>query len=182
MSLLDEMAEDVRSITPDEDKLGELGELLRQRQELVDRVQEAEEALEHFRELLNVVETRKIPDLFDELGMSEVTLADGRKVTVKPEYYASITKEHFPAAKAWLQERGHDSIVKSEVVLRFGRGEHEQLAKVKKTLEALRQAFSEKEAIHPATLKSFVREQKEAGADLPDDVFGVYLERVTKVK
>ena len=41
--------------------------------------------------------------------------------------------------------------------------------------------FKLKEAVHPQTLKAFVREQVETGKELPFDLFGVYIANKTKI-
>ena len=41
--------------------------------------------------------------------------------------------------------------------------------------------YDRKQAVHPSTLKSFVKQSLENGEDIPEDVFGVYRQTVAKL-
>jgi len=133
-----------------------------------------------------------IPNIMEELGMSNFTLQDGSVIDVKNDLRASIKVENRNQAWQWLESQKHDGIIKTKVVSEFGRGE---LAKANELLEKLSkegQSAALDRSVHPATLKSFVKERLEADANLPADanpalrlprdIFGVYEFKRSEIK
>ena len=60
--------------------------------------------------------------MLSELGLSEITLKDGNKITTSTYYSARITDENREEAFAWLDENGFSDIIKNTVSVSFGRG------------------------------------------------------------
>lgn len=122
-----------------------------------------------------------IPSIMKTLGLEEFKLTDGSKVTVKEDVKCGITEERKPAAFDWLRSNEFDGIIKTGLTLSFGKGEQDA---VKKAMETLHEAGFEPsvaENVHPQTLKSFVKEQLEAGTNLPLETFGVFEYKVAKI-
>lgn len=113
---------------------------------------------------------RDLPSLFDELGITELKLEDGRKVSIKTDVKPSIPEDDRPETFAWLREHHFDSIIKREIKLVFGMGEDERAASVAESLLVQGLPVDQKEFIHPSTLASFVREQLAMGGELPDEI------------
>lgn len=137
------------------------------------RVTELEEALSKAKEDYRRVECVDLPELMRELGLTELKLEDGTAVSVRHEVNCAITEAHSNAAHAWLRANGFGGLIKTEVVATFGRGEEDA---ANAAIEALALGGVEPavvERVHPQTLKSFVREQLEAGANLPVDLFSL---------
>jgi hypothetical protein len=115
-----------------------------------------------------------LPELMQELTLTDIKLLDGTSVEIKPEIDCGISEDNRFKAHQWLRERGFGALIKTEVTAKFGR---EQTEQAEKAVELLTEAFEAdgivpevKEAVHPATLKSFVKERMAAAAEEPDNV------------
>ena len=64
-----------------------------------------------------------LPNLFAEVGLSELKLADGRHLKVSNYYGASIKDAKKEAAFNWLRNKGFGDLIKNQVSCRFGRDE-----------------------------------------------------------
>jgi hypothetical protein len=119
-------------------------------------------------------EREDLPELMKELGLSELKLTDGSIVKIKDEVDASISKSNpYPALK-WLLEHDFGGLIKTEVSLIFGKGEHDEAAAATVAISEMGYSPDLKEAVHPATLKAFVKEQLKEGGTVPFDLFNVY--------
>ena len=142
-------------------------------------IKQQTELLEEFAKQHRRVSEVDLPAAMAEVGMLEFKLADGTQIKIKPEVYASIPKALQPQAYRWLDEHGVCEIIKSKVEVAFGRDKREQVKALISIIEAAGfDNYSTKEAIHPQTLNAFVREQLEAGINLPPELFSVH--RVSK--
>lgn len=157
----------------------ELGELMRQQESEVERLTgELKEAKKKFEKTSRDV----LPDLMTELGLTEITLSDGSKITVKEEVDAAITERTRAAAHNWLSEHGFGGLIKTNVAVQFATGERDIAIEL---VEKLAQDYPDttmKEVVHPQTLKAFVREQMAAGAAIPMDVFNIRPYNIVKLK
>ena len=122
-----------------------------------------------------------IPTMLSEMGLSQLKLADGSSVDVKPLYSASISVANREKAYKWLRDNGLGDIIKNDVVVSFGR--HEDNKAVDYANLAKSQGFepTQKLKVEPMTLKALVRERIEAGKDMPMDIFNVYVGNRTKL-
>ena len=122
-----------------------------------------------------------IPTMLSEMGLSQLKLADGSSVDVKPFYSASISVANREKAYKWLRDNGLGDIIKNDVVVSFGR--HEDNKAVDYANLAKSQGFepTQKLKVEPMTLKALVRERIEAGKDMPMDIFNVYVGNRTKL-
>jgi len=114
------------------------------------------------------IEQEDLPDLMQELGLETFKLKTGETVEVKSEVECGISEERRSAAHDWLSSNGFGGLIKTEVVVRFGRNEHEAAVACAESVGG-----EMVERVHPSTLKSFVKEQMEAGKPIPFDLFGV---------
>ncbi len=161
------------------DKLTDLVTQLQLREETVDRMTKE---LSEEKERLRKVSMEDIPNLFDELSLSIIKLKDGQTVEVRRAFAASITQANWPAAKAWLESNGHGALISHDLNVKLKKGEEEQHAVIVEALSEAGLTYKEKQNVHPQTLKAFAREQMESGSDIPQDVFGIFPVRTTKVK
>jgi hypothetical protein len=130
--------------------------------------------------LLQGLIEEKIPTAMSSVGMSEFKTTMGVTVQVRPFYAAKIPDNRKSEAFKWLTDRKHDSIIKSEVSVSFGKGEREKADGVVAVLMKQGYLPVKTEGIHHQTLKAFVKEQVEAGEPLPLDLFGVYIGKRAK--
>ena len=165
-----------------DEKMGRVASLTRTLLELQEKEEQAKKNLEEAVKRRLYVEQVALPDLFDELGLSNIKLATGEEIKIERGYAATITEQNTAAAFTWLRKNGHSSIIKHNLQVAAKMGEDEVFQSLKEKAEELGLTFEEKEGVHPQTLKSFVNEQKTAGSDIPDSVFGIFPIRKAKVK
>lgn len=165
----------------DLNRITELAELLVKQQK---EVKEKEEKLKAAKAEMYKLEREDLPTLMSEAGLQEVTLSDGSKVTVKEEIDAKITDKTRTGALHWLLENNFGGLIKTEIMMRFPRGDHETAMKVRDELAADYDDVQLKEDVHPMTLKSFIKEQLSQGHSVPMDLFNVfpYSKAVVKLK
>ena len=148
-------------------------------------VKELDEKLKEEKKKLLKMTDEDLPALMTEANSMEFTLLDGSKVTIKPQYGASIKVDNRPAAYEWLREHGHDDIIKNTVSCQFGRGEDDLASSVKAFAEKEGYVPSQTEKIEPMSLRAFVKERVENGDEFPMELFGAYVGQravITKAK
>ena len=161
-------------------QLKAISELAKRQVSFEKDVGEAKALLESCTKALSYVQEVLLPNAMLEAGLSSFTLESGEAIEIKRDIHASISEEHFPGAKAWLNENGYGGIIKHLVSLTFGKGEEELAAKAVEAL--VEEGFTpiDKESIHHSTLKATVKEMLGEGVDVPSDLFGVH--EVVKAK
>lgn len=151
-------------------------------------IEKTEQYLSELRKKHQEINQTVIPDLFLDMGLTEIRLDDEslgiKTVKVSKDYSASISAERWEAAKKWLQEQQEDAMIKTKIVADFGKGrkELEDSVRLMTFMKQSKIIFDAKETIHHMTLKSFVKQRLEAGKPLPMDLFGVHVVNQTKVK
>jgi len=184
--LMQDMATDGAAVATGEsastEKLGELGKLCKDLQAKESEVAKAEEILRQLKEEARELSFNKIPDLFDEIGMSEIKLKSGEKVTIKRGFASHISEANKPVAFTWLHDNGHGAIIKHELTTTFKEGDDKEKIALEAKMRELGLTYKDKDYVHHSTLKSFVKEQIENGSDIPQDAFGVHPIRETKIK
>ena len=148
-------------------------------------VKELEEKLKEEKKRLLKMTDEDLPELMTEANSMEFTLLDGSKVTIKPQYGASIKVDNRPAAYEWLREHGHDDIIKNTISCQFGRGEDDLASSFKAFAEKEGYVPTQTEKIEPMSLRGFVKERVENGDEFPMELFGAYVGQravITKAK
>lgn len=166
---------------PREDLLSKLSALA---DEQLQKEKELEAAEKHVKELkkeLVDIAEHKIPELMDEAGVAEFKTSSGIKITIKENIRASISKANAIDAFKWLREHGHEALIKRKIVVEFSKGEDEDAARALELLQNEELAVDDNSTVHPQTLAKFVREKLEAGEDVPQELLGVYRQRVSTI-
>jgi hypothetical protein len=138
-------------------------------------------ALSAKQDRLSQILMERIPDIMEELALTDFGMADGSKITVKKDVKASISEERKPAAFAWLRANDFDGIIKTNVSAAFGKGEAELAEKARDALTAAGFSATMADSVHYQTLKAFVKEQLEAGTKIPMETFGVFEFKIAKI-
>jgi hypothetical protein len=142
------------------------------------KVDEAQELTKQARKLREEV----LPQLMDSLELRDFTLTDGTKVERGEEVFASISKENADAACSWLEEHGASAIVKTQITVLIDKGDMKLATKARKLLEKAKIPYLESRTVHPATLKSYVKEVLQAAkVTLPASI-GVHVQPVASMK
>jgi hypothetical protein len=167
---------------PKEEKLGELAKAVKKMMDLDQQLQKIQENFSRLNSEYENIQKNVIPDIFDEIGISDFTMADGTKVRVDRDYAASITEENKPRAFGWLKKQGHEDIIKHDVVVKLKKGEIDTYKELVNDLNLMGIDYNDKEYVHPQTLKAFVKEQMANGSNIPQEAFGIFPIRITKLK
>ena len=182
MSLFEETKNTLEELKDsDNDRLQTIASRCVELESTQQQIKEAEQQLKLLKDKEFQLENESIPTLLEEVGMKSITLSSGSKVSIQEVYKAHISEENKPDAFAWLRENGFDDIIKNDIVVTFGRGEEDNATELYQRIRDEGQAPVQKSGVHPSTLKAFVKEQINKGANLPRDKFGVYVTNKVKI-
>jgi predicted HTH transcriptional regulator len=145
------------------------------KQEIKDLEEQAKAKEEEFKN----IEQNLLPELFHNLEIDEIRMADGTRIKLEEFPVGRITEPKREAAFSWLRENNLDSIIKNVVNIPLDRGQDQYVDHIVELCGRLNLSMERKEAIHPMTLKAFIKEQAES-PDFPRELFNVY--EVRKVK
>lgn len=147
------------------------------------KIETLENGLKLAKEELAEIAEKILPEKMDSLGVSTFETSSGVKIRIKEKIRASLAVENRLRGHEWLEQHGCGGMIKSMVVVPFGRDEiaiaHELVEKLKQQHGRL--ANLERK-IEPMTLLAFVREQLAQGKDIPLDIFSVHRQRISEVK
>ena len=178
--LLKQMLEDVKDLP--ENRLEKIGAVATDISETEKEIVDLKHKLKKKEEYITKLSEEVLPTLFSEVGLSELKLADGRKLSVSEYFRASIKVENRPLAHTWLRNNGFGDLVKNQITCSFGRNEDEKASKLVSDLNERGYESAQREWVEPSTLRAFVREQYEAGREIPMDLLGAYIGHKTTIK
>lgn len=148
---------------------------------LTEQIEAIESVLAMYKTELQKHNSEIVPNMMIELGIEELTLRDGYKISIKDEVYAKLPEDSAPAF-SWLRTHNLDSVIKNQVSVDFGKGEDEQAQKVLEALMEMGVYPVFKSTIHPQTLKALLREQIAKGSGIPLDEFGATVVKTTVIR
>lgn len=79
------------------------------------------------------------------------------------------------AAHTFLTENGHGGLLKTDVIVSFGKDKEEEVQATVKLLKENQFQPTVEQGVHPATLLSWAKEMKEAGKVPPEDIFNTFV-------
>ena len=149
--------------------------------QMENKVKFLEEELKTSKKELLELTDQDLPAAMEEINMESFTLSDRSEVKVIPTYGGTIRADDRPQAHTWLRDNGYGDLVKNTISANFGMGE-DNLAK-DFYQSALDRGFQvdKKEAVHPMSLKSWVKEMTENGSEFPSDLFGAFIGKKAKI-
>lgn len=137
-------------------------------------VKRLEEELKTAKRLRTQLEMEDLPMLMDEIGLHEMVLESGERIKLVEDCNAKIPACRSDEAMKWLNDNGFGGMIKTVVSVEFDRGDVDAANEV---ADKLRQDYPTARAagtVHWQTLKSFVKEQLEKGANLPHELLGIH--------
>jgi len=153
--------------------------------EIGGQIGNAEEALKRLKEQYRQYSEEKIPQRMQEMGISDLRMDDGSRISVDPFYSARITEKNRAEAHDWLRSNGLGDLIKNTVSVNFPAGEDDEATETMDALEKQGLEPMQKEAVHPSTLKANVKELIESGETAFDSgtqkLFSVYTGQRTKI-
>jgi len=144
--------------------------------------EDAERLLKQAKENERRLREEAIPLLMFELGIRNIGLEDGTSIESSTEVYASVPAARKAEAFKWLDENDFSGIIKTQLEINFSRGDNELAKKWLQFLRSKDLDISMNESVHPQTLKAFIKEQIEAGTQIPLSLFGAMVVDTAKVK
>ena len=153
---------------PDSSKMTDLESLVQRHRTLEAQVARAEEDLKLVKADLRRLNQEEIPDMFTQMGLSQIVLKDGTKVGIKPELSVSIKKGHEAECFQFLTDNNLATVIKTNLALVYGKDENEGADEARRILTEARIPFTDKQGVHAMTLKSVIRELTECGSTIPD--------------
>ena len=180
IDLVSQMKQDSGSTA--QDNMGKIGAVANDVADTDQEIQDLEDKLKVKKDYKKHLSENVLPNLFAEVGLSELKLADGRHLKVGNYYGASIKDAKKEAAFAWLRNKGHGDLIKNQVSCSFGRDEDEKARGLIDTLNEKGYPSSQREWVEPSTLRAFIREEHEAGKELPMDLLGAFVGQKTTIK
>jgi hypothetical protein len=166
------------------DRLERLTALVKTQKEIEASIADTESRLSDLGSRLRMVSEENIPALLDELGLSDVRLSDGTKVSVKETLRASVAADgkYTPFILSWLDREGHGDLVKNDVTVSFGRGEDAQAGELVAALAERGLSPSRRKTVNNQSFTALLRELLEAGEEVPLDEMGVGVQRRSILK
>lgn len=145
-------------------------------------VKNLEEKLADAKKGLRKISEELLPNAMAEVGMESFTLANGYKVTIKDDVFASIRADYKGQALGWLRDHNLGDIVKSDVSMKLTKGEDAKAADVVDLLTEAGYNPVVSENVHPQTLKAAVKEQMALGVEFPEEFFSIAPFRKSVIK
>jgi hypothetical protein len=180
--IFDDIFDDAEAFgSVDTDTGKSLSNLVRSLRSVEKEIADTEEHLKALKQQKHKLSTEQIPALMDEMGVERIDV-DGVTVARKLIVHASIPAERKDEAYGWLRSNGLDDIIKNDVSLSFGRGEDNVAGDLVDRLRAEGFDPQTKTAIHPMTLKAFVKERFENGKAIDLDMFGAYIVNAAEIR
>lgn len=135
-------------------------------------VEDAEANLKAAKERARILREETIPSAMQELGLEEIKLDTGQKLSVKQDVYAAIPASSKEQAFTWLEQNGFGGLIKVEVTADYRKGEADAAMQLFQELQERGLQVEFGQSVHAQTLKAFLREQLANGTNVPLDIFG----------
>ena len=177
INLREDAPDQVNAIDP-----SELSEAIEKLKSIGAQVSEAESKLKELKEQEKYINNFTIPEIMNKLNLSTVKLKDGSELSIKKVYSATINAYKKAESIQWLRNNGLGDIVKNEITVNFGQGEENKAVAYVTLAKGQGYEPSQKEAVHPSTLKVTMEDWKSKGNDVPEDLFWTFDGNQTKIK
>lgn len=129
---------------------------------------------------VRMISEETIPATLEDMGLDEVVVKGGLKVTVKTKTFTSPKADRKDELYDWLEQHGYGGIIKRQAVFHVGRDNEKEAKAWIKTIKKFPGSFERD--VHSSTLKSFVTGAEKEGVEIPQELFGVRKLKVAEVK
>lgn len=158
-----------------------LSDLIREAQRQSALQEDHEQAAKDAKKEYQRIVRELIPAEMEAMGMERVDV-DGNSVSLNPFVYASIPASRKEEAFNFLRSIGEDDIIKNEVTVNFGKGQDNRAGAFFDDCNQQGLDPSQKQSVHPMTLKGWIKERMASGEDIDLDMFGAYVGTEAKIK
>lgn len=181
----DESVFDMGTPTTDNTFAEHLLEKCEQAIEIQEQIERAESALDAMRSRLHELRSNEIPEAVAAAGFGKnFELDTGHNVKIEQKISGSIPSRDEEKRKNALnivRQYGGGDLIKNTLTVEFPKGSDEEAKRIFGRLEELGFEPALKMAIHPSTLRSWVREKLLHGEDVPTDTIGIHVIPVAKI-
>jgi len=181
-NLTEQMEQDQTEVIKSTTNIKTLSDQVLKLRAMEDQLKIMEEALKTRKKEIDRISGEVIPTMLSEMGLSQLKLADGSSVDVKPFYSATISAQNKDKAYSWLRTNGLGDIIKNEISVSFGRNEDNKAASYADLAKSNGFQPTQKLKVEPMTLKALVRERIEAGKEMPTEIFNIFVGNKTTIK
>ena len=181
-NLTEQMEQDQTEVIKSTTNIKTLSDQVLKLRAMEDQLKIMEDALKSKKKEIDRVSGEVIPTMLSEMGLSQLKLADGSSVDVKPFYSATISAQNKDKAYSWLRTNGLGDIIKNDISVSFGRNEDDKAAKYADLAKSNGFQPTQKLKVEPMTLKALVRERIEAGKEMPTEIFNIFVGNKTTIK
>jgi hypothetical protein len=181
-NLTEQMEQDQTEVIKSTTNIKTLSDQVLKLRAMEDQLKIMEDALKTKKKEIDRVSGEVIPTMLSEMGLSQLKLADGSSVDVKPFYSATISAQNKDRAYSWLRTNGLGDIIKNDISVSFGRNEDDKAAKYADLAKSNGFQPTQKLKVEPMTLKALVRERIEAGKEMPTEIFNIFVGNKTTIK
>ena len=181
-NLTEQMEQDQTEVIKSTTNIKTLSDQVLKLRAMEDQLKIMEEALKTRKKEIDRISGEVIPTMLSEMGLSQLKLADGSSVDVKPFYSATISAQNKDRAYNWLRTNGLGDIIKNEISVSFGRNYDNKAASYADLAKSNGYPPTQKLKVEPMTLKALVRERIEAGKEMPTELFNVFVGNKTTIK
>ena len=115
-----------------------------------------------------------IPKLMEDMNLSSLKLKDGSELTVKQIYSATLKADKKAEGIHWLRDKGLGDIVKNNITVSFGQGEDNKAVDYASLARSNGYEPIQEEKVHPSTLKVVMKEWKDKGQEVPEELFNTF--------
>ena len=159
MEAIEQATESVRQVAEKsalnkQDTLKAISESTTERFQLLQEIEEIEEVLKRKKDRIREIEESVIPTLMDGVGIPEIKLPSGHKITVSDHIAVSIIKNLEADAFEWLEEHNYGDIIKNELSVTFDKKENEKAQELRQKLQEEGFNPSIRRNVHSSTLKA----------------------------
>lgn len=134
----------------------------------------AELSVKKLKEVHRQIAEEQLPELFEQVGMSELTTLKGLPLKLKNKVFTNISKGRKPKAIAWLDANGQGGMVKRCVIIDFDKTQEDKVAALLRLIGKGWPNNRTELDVHASTVKAFVTKQLKDGETIPLDIFGVH--------
>ena len=181
---------------PDDDELVSIADLVSSQIAAEAEVARLELDLKRAKEHLATIRCDLLPNALSALGLQEIVLDTGDRVTVRENYVCGQlddgpskdtgrSLEERLKALRWLEQAGHGDIARRVITVTLGaKSEHlerQLLTLLAQQPQANHYTIDHRKTVPWNTLAAFAREQVRLQQDPPLDVLGVSVQRMSKI-
>ena len=167
----------LRQDAPDQtDKVdvNELSEAIEQFKSVGAQILAAEIKLKELKEQEKYISEHVIPDIMEKQNLKTLKLKDGSELSVGKKFYASFRAEKKEEGIQWLRDNGLGDIVDNNITVTFGQGEDNKAVDYVSLARSSGFEPIQEEKVHPQTLKVVMKEWKDKGREVPEELFNTF--------